>query len=111
MAAYRTRHGRNSAKLGSILIAVSTLVLLLIIWLKLSVQEGAIIALAGASTIGLVMMMVALVRDRYRAPWAFWFMLAYSLILLSNPPVGSIIGLTVAVFLLRNRKAFFAGRG
>ena len=47
-----------------------------------------------------------LVRDRYRARWVFWFMLAYSGVLLFNPPVGTSVALAIVLFLLRNCRAF-----
>lgn len=106
MSPYRTRHGKQSAKLGSILIAVSNLLLIAVVCMRIPSSKALLILTAGVSTIGLVMVMVALVRDRYRARWIFWFVLVYSGFLLINPPVGSIVAITIMIFLMRNWRSF-----
>lgn len=106
MSPYRSRHGRQSAKLGSILIGSSNLLLVGLGIMQMSISEALLILILGVSTIGLAMVMVALVRDRYRARWVFWFMLVYSGFLLINPPVGSVVALAIIIFLLRNWRSF-----
>jgi len=106
MAPFRSHHGEQSAKLGTALITLSSLFLLTVVLLRIHVSQGLLITAAGISTIGLEMVMVALVRDRYRARWVFWFMLLYSMLLFINPPVGTVVAVTIMFFLLKNRRAF-----
>lgn len=106
MSPYRTRHGKQSAKLGSILIAGANLALIAVVLMEIPISQALLILIAGTSVIGLAMLMVALVRDRYRARWVFWFTLVYSGFLLINPPIGSIVAITIIIFLIRNWRSF-----
>ncbi|WP_269542975.1 hypothetical protein [Cerasicoccus fimbriatus] len=103
-----TAHGKNTAKNGVILLVVSNIALFLIVLLGIQIPQGAFALLGGLSTIGLIMVFVAITKHHYRAKWLFWFLIAYSLLLLISPPIGTAIALVVFIFLAVKGKSFFA---
>lgn len=50
----------------------------------------------------------ALIKLRYRQPWAYYFSLVYGIVLLSLIPVGLPFGLLLIIYALKNHRSFFA---
>lgn len=59
-----------------------------------------------AVLIGIVLLLVALFSHRYRAPWFFWFMAIYSVLMLLAFPIGTVFGIVVLVYIILRRKEF-----
>jgi hypothetical protein len=66
---------------------------------------GGIAMIAGL--VGLVLICDALVRDRYRAPWFFWFLIVYGPLLLFVLPWGTLFGIFFIIYALIRRRQFF----
>lgn len=56
----------------------------------------------------LTLFFFALMKLRYRQPWAYYFSLIYGIVLLSLIPVGLPFGLLLIIYALKNHRAFFA---
>lgn len=76
----------------------------LVVLIVLQVVAG-IAVLAGL--IGLVLICVALVKDRYRAPWFFWLLVLYAPLLLLLLPIGTPFGIFFIIYPLMRRREFF----
>jgi hypothetical protein len=55
---------------------------------------------------GLVLIFIALIKQKYRAEWFFWFLAIYSVILLGVIPLGTVAGIILLVYCLTNRREF-----
>ncbi|MDA7538084.1 MotA/TolQ/ExbB proton channel family protein [Akkermansiaceae bacterium] len=60
------------------------------------------------SFIGAVLMAVALFGKSYRAPWFFWFLIVYGLLLTMNFPVGTVLGGALIIYLIWKKNEFLA---
>ena len=56
--------------------------------------------------LGLILLGVALVFHRYRAPWFFRFLVGYGVLLLPVVPVGTAFGLFFVIYCLTHRREF-----
>lgn len=59
-----------------------------------------------AGLIGIVLLLVALFSHRYRAPWFFWFMAIYSVLMLLAFPIGTVFGIVVLVHIIPRKEEF-----
>jgi hypothetical protein len=66
---------------------------------------GGIAMLAGL--VGLILLCIALVRDRYRAPWLFWLLVGYGPFAVLLFPWGTGFGLFFIIYALIRRREFF----
>jgi hypothetical protein len=73
--------------------------------LMLLMLVGGIAMIAGF--VGLVLICDALVRDPYRAPWFFWFLIVYGPLLLFVLPWGTPFGIFFIIYALMRRRQFF----
>lgn len=64
---------------------------------------GLIVAL-----VGWVLIFVALFGFKYRASWFYWFLCVFSILWLVNFPVGTIIGIGMLIYLIKNKSTFHA---
>lgn len=55
---------------------------------------------------GLVLLVIALVRLRYRARWFFWFLIVYGIMMLPAFPHGTLFGAIVLIYCLTRRREF-----
>ena len=104
---YSLQRGEQSAKFGMTLIAFSNLALLIPAISTLRYNEQAYIILGGLGTVGFVMFFAGISKYDYKEPWAFWFLLIYTCLLLLNPPVGTALGIFSLYYLIRTQSAFF----
>jgi hypothetical protein len=58
------------------------------------------------SVVGLVLVVLALTRFRYRSEWLFWFLTVYSALLLLVIPIGTVVGVFFLVYCLTRRYEF-----
>jgi hypothetical protein len=56
--------------------------------------------------IGLILMLIALFGQKYRAPWFFWFLIVLSILMLLRFFVGTIIGIGLLIYLTTHRNEF-----
>jgi len=56
--------------------------------------------------IGLVLMLIALFKSKYRALWFFWFLSVISILMLLRFPAGTIIGISLLIYLITHRNEF-----
>ena len=56
--------------------------------------------------IGLILLLIALFGQKYRAPWFFWFLTIYSILWMFNFPVGTVLGICLLVFLITRKEEF-----
>jgi hypothetical protein len=56
--------------------------------------------------VGLVLLCVALLSNRYRAGWFFWFLVLYGSLLILIIPVGTAFGLFFLIYCLARRREF-----
>jgi hypothetical protein len=61
-----------------------------------------------AYILGLILVAIALFGQKYRAKWFFWFLIAYSILMLTAFPVGTVLGIGLLIYLIVKRKAFLA---
>ena len=99
--------GEQSAKLGMAMIAFSNLLLIAPVLSPIRFNEQAYIILGGIGTVGFVMFFAGISKYRYKEPWAFWFLLIYSFLLMLHPPVGTALAIFSLCYLIRRRSAFF----
>jgi len=75
---------------------------------ELMMEQLAVIIICGlAGLIGLVLILISLTANRYRAKWFFWFLMIYGLFLCLGFPVGTILGGFFIVHGLMKRQEFF----
>lgn len=55
---------------------------------------------------GLVLLVISLVRYRYRARWFFWFLIVYGIMMLAGFPLGTLFGAFVLIYCLTKRNEF-----
>ncbi|MGJ8637932.1 MAG: hypothetical protein ACSHYA_00945 [Opitutaceae bacterium] len=101
------KRGEQHAKMGMLLITVSKLILISPTITPLQLSRSTYILMGGLGTVGFVMFFAGITKYRYRAQWAFWFLLIYSLLLLMTPPVGTTLGIFSIWYLTTKRKTFF----
>ena len=58
--------------------------------------------------IGTVLLLVALFAREYRAKWFYWFMMIYSILLLTAFPVGTVVGIICLVHITKRKEEFLA---
>ncbi len=58
--------------------------------------------------IGLILMLIAIFRFKYRAPWLFWFLMVWSILMLFNFPIGTVLGIGLLVYLITHKDEFEA---
>ncbi len=56
--------------------------------------------------LGIILLLIALFRSKYRAPWFFWILCVLSALWTLGFPVGTIVGFGLLVYLLRNKAEF-----
>lgn len=56
--------------------------------------------------IGLILMLTALFKFKYKATWLFWFLITISILMSIRFPGGTIIGICLLVYLITHRKEF-----
>lgn len=61
----------------------------------------------GIGFIGLILLVIALVKNRYRAEWFFWFLVIYGVIVMGTfPIIGLAFGIFFLVYCLTKRREF-----
>jgi hypothetical protein len=73
------------------------------IWIGVLIASGIGILIG---IVGLILMLIALIKQQYRAEWFFWFLIIYSLILFGTFPFGTIFGIFFLVYCLTKRREF-----
>jgi hypothetical protein len=56
--------------------------------------------------IGLILMLIALFKSKYRALWFFWFLVAWSILCIPNVPIGTICGVGLLYYLITHKEEF-----
>ncbi|HPR83389.1 MAG TPA: MotA/TolQ/ExbB proton channel family protein [Pontiellaceae bacterium] len=56
--------------------------------------------------LGIVLILIALLGSKYRAPWFFWVLCVLSALWMTGFPVGTIAGIGLLIYLLRNKAEF-----
>lgn len=56
---------------------------------------------------GMVMVLIALFAYRYRAPWFFWFLTLFSILVILLFPIGTVVGIVVLVYIMPRKKEFW----
>ncbi len=51
-------------------------------------------------------MLIALFKFKYKARWFFWFLTGLSILMLPRFPAGTIIGISLLVYLITHRTEF-----
>jgi hypothetical protein len=59
-----------------------------------------------AALAGLVLLVIALTKLRYRAEWFFWFLIVYSVLILGAFPIGTAAAIFFFVYCLTRRQEF-----
>lgn len=77
---------------------------------ELASRIGEMLLIAGGSVliglVGLILLTLALVRQRYRANWFYWYMVVYGALLLVQVPFGTVFGLYFLTYCLQRRSEF-----
>ena len=63
-----------------------------------------------ASFIGVILLAVALFRKKYRAPWFFWFLLIYGILIAMNYWEGTVVGGLLIIYLIYKKDEFLGGK-
>ena len=61
-----------------------------------------------AASIGGIFLAVALFGKKYRAPWFFWFLIVYGVLLAMDFPKGTFLGGTLCIYLICKKNEFLA---
>lgn len=56
--------------------------------------------------IGLILMLIALFVQKYRAPWFFWFLTICSILWMFLFPIGTVLGIAILIFLITHQEEF-----
>lgn len=56
--------------------------------------------------IGVILMLIAHFALEYSAPWLFWLLTVYSILLMYNFPAGTVLGLCLLIYLITRRNEF-----
>ncbi len=56
---------------------------------------------------GIVMVLIALFAYQYRAPWFFWFLTLFSIMVILLFPIGTVVGIVVLVYIMPRKKEFW----
>ena len=75
-----------------------------------SIYTNALLAVSicfAIGILGLILLLIALLKHRYRAEWFFWFLVLYGFMLFGIFPIlGIIVGLFLIIYCLTNRREF-----
>ncbi len=61
-----------------------------------------------AASIGGIFLAVALFGKKYRAPWFFWFLIVYGVLLAMDFPKGTFLGGALCIYLICKKNEFLA---
>jgi flagellar motor component MotA len=56
--------------------------------------------------VGLILMLIALFKFKYKEKWFFWFLIVISILMLPRVPAGTIIGMGLLIYLITHRNEF-----
>lgn len=56
--------------------------------------------------IGLILILIAHFALKYKAPWLFWFLTVYSIFMMLNFPIGTVLGVCLLIYLITRRNEF-----